>query len=112
MRLRLYSLKIRHRRKNEPSSHDCITFTDAGLLDFEYLSRRGSSRGRSRRRHRRACIGRSGSREDGFFDGMVNEFYGLMKLVCLGLILWNAVPLVWTYLLKKEVKKNGVAGKV
>lgn len=52
------------------------------------------------------------AREDGFFDGMVNEFYGLMKLVCLGLILWNAVPLVWTYLLKKEVKKNGIAGKV
>jgi len=52
------------------------------------------------------------AREEGFFDGMVNEFYGLMKLVCLGLILWNAVPLVWTYLLKREVKKNGVTGKV
>ena len=52
------------------------------------------------------------AREDGFFDGMVNEFYGLLKLVCLGLIFWNAVPLVWTYLLKKEVKKNGIAKEV
>lgn len=52
------------------------------------------------------------AREDGFFDNIVGEFYGLLKLVCLGLILWNAVPLVWTYLLKKEVKKNGIAKEV
>ena len=52
------------------------------------------------------------AKEDGFFDGIVSEFYGLLKLVCLGLILWNAVPLIWTYLLKREVKKNGITTKV
>lgn len=47
------------------------------------------------------------ARDGGFFDSILDEFYGLMKLVCLGLILWNAVPLLWTYMLKREVMKNG-----
>jgi hypothetical protein len=54
------------------------------------------------------------AKSSGFFDSILDEFYSLMKLVCLGLILWNAIPIVWTYLLKKEVKviqKNGTATK-
>ena len=54
------------------------------------------------------------AKSSGFFDSILDEFYSLMKLVCLGLILWNAIPIVWTYLLKKEVKviqKNGTVTK-
>ena len=52
------------------------------------------------------------AKKDGFFDGIVGEFYGLLKLACIILVCWNAVPLIWTYLLKKEVKKNGIAKEV
>ena len=54
------------------------------------------------------------AKSSGFFDSILDEFYSLMKLVCLGLILWNAIPIIWTYLLKKEVKviqKNGTVTK-
>ena len=54
------------------------------------------------------------AKSSGRFDSILDEFYSLMKLVCLGLILWNSIPIVWTYLLKKEVKviqKNGTATK-
>tara|TARA_R110002020_G_scaffold152174_4_gene329858 strand:+ start:1544 stop:1954 length:411 start_codon:yes stop_codon:yes gene_type:complete len=52
------------------------------------------------------------AREDGFFDGIVSEFYGLLKLACIILICWNALPLLYTWLLKREVKKNGIAKEV
>jgi len=54
------------------------------------------------------------AKSSGFFDSILDEFYSLMKLVCLGLILWTGIPIVWTYLLKREVKviqKNGTATK-
>ena len=52
------------------------------------------------------------AKKDGFFDGIVGEFYGLLKLVCIGLIGWNAVQLVLHYFLKREVRKNGIAKEV
>ena len=52
------------------------------------------------------------AKTSGFFDSILAEFYGLMKLLCVGLILWNAIPLVYTYLLKREVKKNAQAERV
>lgn len=52
------------------------------------------------------------AKEDGFFDGIVSEFYGMLKLACIILICWNALPLLYTWLLKREVKKNGVTNKV
>ena len=52
------------------------------------------------------------AKKDGFFDGIVSEFYGLLKLVCIGLIGWNAVQLVLHYFLKREVRKNGIAKEV
>ena len=54
------------------------------------------------------------AKSSGFFDSILDEFYSLMKLVCLGLILWTGIPIVWTYLLKREVKvikENGTATK-
>ena len=52
------------------------------------------------------------AKADGFFDSLVGEFYGLLKLACIILICWNALPLLYTYLLKREVKKNGITTKV
>ena len=52
------------------------------------------------------------AREDGFFDGIVSEFYGLLKLACIILVCWNALPLLYTWFLKREVKKNGIAKEV
>ena len=52
------------------------------------------------------------AKEDGFFDGIVSEFYGLLKLACIILICWNALPLLYTWLLKREVKKNGIVKEV
>ena len=45
-------------------------------------------------------------------EKVAGEFYGLLKLVCIGLIGWNAVQLVLHYFLKREVRKNGIAKEV
>ena len=52
------------------------------------------------------------AKEEGFFDSIVSEFYGLLKLACIILICWNALPLLYTWFLKREVKKNGAIKEV
>lgn len=52
------------------------------------------------------------AKKDGFFDSLVSEFYGLLKLACIILICWNALPLLYTWFLKREVKKNGIVKEV
>lgn len=50
------------------------------------------------------------ARDGGFFDGILDEFYGLLKVVCIGVILWNAVPILYTrYVHKKHA--NGIPKK-
>ena len=34
--------------------------------------------------------------DDGFFDSMLDEVYGFLKLCLIGVILWNVVPLIYT----------------
>ena len=34
--------------------------------------------------------------DNGFFDSMLDEIYGFLKLCLIGVILWNVVPLIYT----------------
>jgi hypothetical protein len=34
--------------------------------------------------------------DNGFFDSMLDEIYGFLKLCLVGVILWNVVPLIYT----------------
>ena len=44
--------------------------------------------------------------DDGFFDSMLDEVYGFLKLCLVGVILWNVVPLIYTrYVHNKSQKK-------
>lgn len=34
--------------------------------------------------------------DDGFFDSMLDEVYGFLKICLVGVILWNVVPIIYT----------------
>jgi hypothetical protein len=46
------------------------------------------------------------ARDDGFFDGILDEVYGLLKLGVIGLALWIVVPLLYTRHVHKKQKEN------
>ncbi len=48
------------------------------------------------------------SMDDGFFDGMLTEIYGLLKLCLVGVVLWNVIPIIYTRYVHKKTK-NGVS---
>ena len=50
------------------------------------------------------------AKQSGFFDSILDEFYGLLKVVCVLVILWNLVPILYTrYVHKKHT--NGIPKK-
>lgn len=48
------------------------------------------------------------SMDDGFFDGMLTEIYGLLKLCLVGVVLWYVIPIIYTRYVHKKTK-NGVS---
>ncbi len=47
------------------------------------------------------------AKNNGFFDGILDEVYGLLKLCVLGLALWIIIPLLYTrHVHKKQKEKN------
>jgi len=48
------------------------------------------------------------SMDDGFFDGMLTEIYGLLKVCLIGVVLWNVIPIIYTRYVHKKTK-NGVS---
>jgi hypothetical protein len=48
------------------------------------------------------------SMDEGFFDGMLTEIYGLLKLCLVGVVLWNVIPIIYTRYVHKKTK-NGVS---
>ena len=45
-------------------------------------------------------------KESGFFDSILGEVYDFLTLVLIALVLWNAVPLVYTFISNKKVHKK------
>jgi hypothetical protein len=43
---------------------------------------------------------------NGFFDNMLDEVYGLLKLCLVGVILWNIVPIFYTRYVHKKSNNN------
>ena len=48
------------------------------------------------------------SMDNGFFDSMLNEFYGLLKICLIGVVLWNVIPIIYTRYVHKKAK-NGTS---
>ena len=48
------------------------------------------------------------SMDNGFFDGMLTEIYGLLKVCLIGVVLWNVIPIIYTRYVHKKAK-NGVS---
>ena len=44
------------------------------------------------------------SMNNGFFDSMLTELYGLLKLALIGIVLWNVVPIIYTRYVHKKAK--------
>ena len=49
------------------------------------------------------------AKDNGFFDSILDEVYGLMKLCVIGLALWVAVPLLYTRHVHKKTKETNVS---
>ena len=50
------------------------------------------------------------SMDNGFFDGLLTEIYGLLKLCLIGVVLWNVIPIIYTRYVHKKAK-NGISTK-
>ena len=46
------------------------------------------------------------AKDDGFFDHIFTEIYGVLKLCVIGLALWILVPMIYTHWHTKKIK-NG-----
>ena len=46
------------------------------------------------------------AKEEGFFDGVLTEVYGVIKLSVIGLALWILVPMIYTHWVSKKTKKE------
>ena len=44
------------------------------------------------------------SMDNGFFDGLLTEFYGLLKVCLVGVVLWNVIPIIYTRYVHKKAK--------
>ena len=44
------------------------------------------------------------SMDNGFFDGMLTEIYGLLKVCLIGVVLWNVIPIIDTRYVHKKAK--------
>ena len=46
------------------------------------------------------------SMDNGFFDGMLTEIYGLLKVCLIGVVLWNVIPIIYTRYVHKKAKNR------
>ena len=46
------------------------------------------------------------AKDDGFFDGILTEIYGVIKLCVFGLALWILVPMIYTHYRERKWKKK------
>jgi|SRR5210317_853871 len=46
------------------------------------------------------------AKENGFFDGVLNEIYGVLKLCVIGLGLWFLVPMIYSHYRAKKTEKK------
>ena len=46
------------------------------------------------------------AKEGGFFDSMLEGVYDFIKIVVLVLVLWNVLPLVYTFMSNKKIHKK------
>ena len=53
--------------------------------------------------------GLENAKDNGFFDGILDEVYGLIKLCVIGLALWVAIPLLYTRHVHKKTKETNVS---
>ena len=44
--------------------------------------------------------------QKGFMDEALDAVYGFIKLTCVGLILWNVVPIIYTRYVHKKTNGN------
>lgn len=44
------------------------------------------------------------AKDNGFFDSILNEIYGLLKIGLVGVILWNVIPIIYTRYVHKKAK--------
>ena len=43
----------------------------------------------------------------GWYDETLDNLYGILKLCCIGVILWNVIPIIYTRYVHKKANKNG-----
>lgn len=53
-----------------------------------------------------ALVAAGMGQQKGFMDEALDAVYGLIKLVCIGLILWNVVPIIYTRYVHKKANGN------
>ena len=53
-----------------------------------------------------ALVAQAAGKNKGFIDEALDAVYGLIKLVCVGLILWNIVPIIYTRYVHKKTNGN------
>jgi hypothetical protein len=46
------------------------------------------------------------SMDNGFFDSMLTEIYGLLKVCLIGVVLWNVIPIIYTRYVHKKAKNT------
>lgn len=46
------------------------------------------------------------AKENGFFDGILNEIYGVIKLCVIGCALWFVVPMIYSHWRAKRTEKK------
>ena len=44
------------------------------------------------------------AKDNGFFDSILTEIYGLLKICLVGVILWNVIPIIYTRYVHKKAK--------
>ena len=46
------------------------------------------------------------AKDEGFFDSILTEVYGVIKLTAIGLMLWFVVPMIYTHWRAKKTEKK------
>lgn len=46
------------------------------------------------------------AKDNGFFDSILTEIYGLLKICLVGVILWNVIPIIYTRYVHKKTKNR------
>lgn len=46
------------------------------------------------------------AKDNGFFDSILTEIYGLLKICIIGVVLWNVIPIIYTRYVHKKTKTD------